>query len=75
MEESVVVMHRTPPEGFPGSHLLINITKGKPYEVVEKYMRSVAVIDDANNKVWISNKIFKKYFKTHIKSITIKGVK
>lgn len=69
--ESFIIMHRMPAYGFPSSHLLINITKGKPYSVVEKYMRSVAVIDDANNKVWISNKIFKKYFKTHIKSITI----
>lgn len=73
MEEIFIVMHKTPANGFPGSHLLINITKGKPYSVFERYMRSLAVIDDANNKVWISNKIFKKYFKTYIK--TIEGVK
>ena len=63
MEETFVVMHRVPEEGFPSCHLLMNITKGKPYQVVEKYMRSVAVIDDANNKVWISGKVFKKHFK------------
>lgn len=45
-----VVMRRVPEEGFPSSHLLMNITKGKPYQVVEKYMRSVAVIDDATTR-------------------------
>jgi len=69
MEETFVVMYRVPEEGFPSSHLLMNISKGKPYQVVEKYMRSVAVIDDANNKVWISGKIFKKNFKTVNKEI------
>ena len=68
MEETFVVMHRVPEEGFPSSHLLMNITKGKPYQVVEKYMRSVAVIDDDNNKVWVSGKVFKKHFKA------VKGV-
>lgn len=63
MEEIFIVMYKVPVDGFPGSHLLINITKGKPYSVFERYMRSMAVIDDANNKVWISNKIFKKHFK------------
>lgn len=43
-------MRRVPEEGFPSSHLLMNITKGKPYQVVEKYMRSVAVIDDATTR-------------------------
>lgn len=71
MESDYIIMNRVPSEGFPSSHLLMNITEGKPYKVVEKYMRSVAVIDEANNKVWISNKIFKKYFKTHIEKITI----
>lgn len=63
MEEKFIVMYRTPKDGFPGSHLLMNIEKGKPYSIVEKYMRSVAVIDEANNKVWISGSLQKKHFK------------
>ena len=57
-------MWRVPEKGFPGGHLLQNILKGKQYEVEEKYMKGVAVIDEANNKVWVSNKLFKKHFKT-----------
>ena len=50
MEEIFIVMYKVPADGFPGSHLLINITKSKPYSVVEKYMRSVAVIDNATTR-------------------------
>lgn len=63
MPEKFLVMWRVPAVGFPGGHLLQNITKDKKYEIVGGYMKSRAIVDDKGVTVWVSNKVFKKHFK------------
>ena len=63
MEETFIVMKKTPPNGFPSGHLLQNIAVGKLYSEVGRYCRSRQIIDDIGNEVWVSGKVFKKFFK------------
>ena len=71
MKKEYIILDRVPKNGFPASHLLINIEKGKPYKIVDEYAKSVAIIDDANNKVWVSNTIFKRHFRALVGTIKI----
>ena len=63
MEETFIVMYKKPPNGFPSGHLLQNVTVGKLYSEVGRYLRSRQIIDDIGNEVWISGGAFKKFFK------------
>lgn len=55
-----IVMHKG---DFPSSHLLANISKEKEYEVVDTYAKQRKIVDDIGKEVWISNTMFKKFFK------------
>lgn len=63
MPEKFLVMWRVPETGFPRGHLLQNVTKGVCYSVVGRYMKSRLIVDDVGNEVWVSGKLFKKFFK------------
>lgn len=71
MKKEYIILDRVPKNGFPASHLLINIEKGKLYKIVDEYAKSVAITDDANNKVWISNTVFKRHFRGLVGTIKI----
>lgn len=45
------------------SHLLSNITAEKEYDVVDTYAKQRKIVDDNKKDIWISNTLFKKYFK------------
>lgn len=49
-------------DNFIGGHLLSHLIKGKPYPVLDTYCRSRKILDETGKEVWISNKVFKKYF-------------
>lgn len=63
MEETFIILVKSLPNGFPGSHLLSNISAGTKYSIIGKYMKSKQIIDDNGKEVWISGKCMKKFFK------------
>lgn len=63
MEETFIILVKSLPNGFPGSHLLGNISAGTKYSIIGNYMKSRKIIDDTGKVVWISGKCMKKFFK------------
>lgn len=45
------------------SHLLSNITAEKEYDVVDTYAKQCKIVDESGKEIWVSNTLFKKYFK------------
>lgn len=43
-------------------HLLQNVEKGKPYEVIDTWTKHRKIIDDLGKAVWISGNVFREYF-------------
>lgn len=58
-----IVMNKCFKNELPSAHLLARITKGKEYEVIKTYCKSRKITDDSGKEIWISNTIFKKFFK------------
>lgn len=47
---------------LPASHLLEHVMPGKRYEVIDTYFRTVVIIDEADQRIHVSNSCFHKYF-------------
>lgn len=47
-------------------HLLKHFTYGKSYQVQESWSKHVMLLNDCGQKVWVSNKMKKKYFKENL---------
>lgn len=69
--DTYIVLHSNPQAGFPEEHILGALVKGKCYKVVGTYCKSQAIIDDSGKKVWVSNNLFKKYFKKWTKQLML----
>jgi hypothetical protein len=43
------------------------LPRGVCYSVVGRYMKSRLIVDDVGNEVWVSGKLFKKFFKEAVR--------
>ena len=55
-----IIMHKRP--HIIRGHLLQHVEKGKPYEVLDTYQKSLKIIDGTGKDVWVSGAAFRKYF-------------
>ena len=58
-----VMIHKSFKNELPSAHLLARISKDKEYEVLDSYAKQRKIVDDSGKEIWISNTIFKKFFK------------
>lgn len=49
-------------QDFIPGHVLQNLTKGCRYKVMDRYCKSMKIVDDVGNDVWVSNTLLKRYF-------------